>query len=102
MERFNSKNEDPIQFAEMRAKEKRNERIRHKNLMNSEYGRRKVFFASVRKGPIYGCVCCRRIRFRKGVDVYDDILTEHIENKYEDIINKSVGEMPCKLCIEGQ
>ena len=50
-----------------------------------------MFFEAVRPGPIFGCVCCHRIRFRKGVVEYDSALKDRISQNYSDIISKAVG-----------
>ena len=50
-----------------------------------------MFFSAVRDGPIYGCVCCQRIKFKKGVVVYDDALKQKMNEKNPNLTNKAVG-----------
>ena len=50
-----------------------------------------MFFSSVREGPIYGCVCCHRIKFKKGVLAYNDQLKEKIKEQNSNLIEKAVG-----------
>ena len=50
-----------------------------------------MFFESVRDGPIYGCICCHRIRFRKGVVEFDEQLEEKINQQNIDLIPRCIG-----------
>ena len=87
-QRANEKNENPTRFAKKRAKGKKDHCAK---IPKTEFGRRKIFFESVRGGPIYPCVCSRRIKFRKGVEFYDKTLRDKITNNDETILNKTVG-----------
>ena len=74
------------------ATEKSKQRTKVKEKMKAEIIRRKIFRNSVRDGPIYGCVCCHRIRFKKGVIEYDESLKTEILKYNSDILEKAVGE----------
>ena len=61
------------------AAEKAKQRLQNdKKMLKSPIGRRKKFFEAVREGPIFGCVCCHKIKFRNGVVRYNDALKDSI------------------------
>ena len=68
--------------------------------MKSEIGRRRLFFESVRDGPIFACVCCHRIRFEKGVVRYDTELKSRITQADPDLLEMAVGTPPNKFCVK--
>jgi hypothetical protein len=76
-----------------RQREKRTEDMKH------EVIRRKMFFSSVREGPIYGCICCHRIKFRKGVVEFNETLIEKINQQNPNIIEKSIGIRESKFLV---
>ena len=69
--------------------------------MKSVIGRRKVFFDAVRDGPIFGCVCCHRIRFRNGVVKFDITLKAAISKTHPSVLEKSVGTPRKDLLVQG-
>ena len=71
------------------------------NLNKSELGRRKLFFDAVREGPIYACICCHRIRFKKGVILYNEHLKQKIRKENKSIIEKAIGIPSQKLSVNG-
>jgi hypothetical protein len=92
---------DDIGYKSEIAAEKSKQRKQEKDIkMKSEIGRRRMFFEAVRPGPIYGCVCCHRIRFRKGVVEYDSALRDRISQKDSDILNKAVGIPKNELLVK--
>ena len=50
-----------------------------------------MFLSSVREGPIYGCVCCHRIKFGKGVVEFSELLKEKINQQNPKLIDKAIG-----------
>ena len=58
-----------------------------------------MFFLSVRDGPIYGCVCCHRIKFKKGVVEYNTALKEKINNHNPNLTEKAVGREDSKFLV---
>merc|ERR1711981_862235 len=58
-----------------------------------------MFFSAVRDGPIYGCVCCHRIKFKKGVVEYNTILKEQISSINPKLLEKAVGEEESKFLV---
>ena len=88
-------------FKKGRAAETAKIRNAKKEQMKSEISRRKLFFRSVREGPIYGCICCQRIRFKKGVVEFDKPLEKRISKHNCDIIDKAVG-IPKKEFLVGK
>jgi len=75
-------------------------KVQTKKIMNTIIGRRKAFFNAVRDGPIYGCVCCHRIRFRSGVVMYDRDLKTRISQKYSKIIKIAIGVPKKDLMVQ--
>ena len=67
----------------------------------SEHQRRFKFLDAVRDGPIFTCVCCHRIRFRKAVQIFNDITKNEIKekSKSETILDEAVGDIPSQLLI---
>ena len=77
------------------AEEKRKQR----NKGTTEFHRRRLFFDAIRDGPIFACVCCRRIRFRKQVKIFDsNEITE--KSPLEDIVEKAIGDPPENLRVK--
>ena len=60
---------NPIQVRKCLAQKRR--KVMRKSHTN-EFQRRFSFLDSVRKGPIFPCICCHRIRFEKSVRVFDE------------------------------
>ena len=56
--------ENPDEYRNSVAQNKANSR---NNQVKTEEGRRKLFFKSVKFGPIFGCVSCHRLCFDNGV-----------------------------------
>ena len=99
--RERKKEADKAAYDKERALEKANERNQiNKKMMKSAIGRRRKFFDSVRDGPIYGCVCCHRIRFRNGVVRFDDNIKECIFSINPSIIDKSIGTPSSVLAVK--
>ena len=91
--RGNKRNEDEVAFKKSRAEEQRETREKKMTESNSsESQRRRLFLDAVRDGPIYACVCCRRIRFRKQVKIFDsDEITEN--SPLETIVKDAIGNL---------
>ena len=81
--------------------EKSRQRLKKVDAMKYEIIRRKMFFSAVRDGPIYGCVCCHRIKFKKGVVEYDDSLKQKINAQRSDLLEKAVGIPSSKFYVGG-
>ena len=60
------------------------------------------FLNSVRYRPIYTCVCCHRIRFKKSIIIYNQEVVEDIlhKSKKENIVSESIGDIPDELLVK--
>ena len=88
--------ENEVHFKKGRAKEKATQR---KIKSSSELGRRQMFFDAIRDGPIYGCVCCYRMKYKDQVVVYSLKLRSKIDEKNPNIIEYAIGVPDCKLFV---
>ena len=62
--------------------------------------RRRLFFDAIREGPIYSCVCCRRIRFQKQVKLFEhDKITKTSPNP--NFIEEAIGDPLLNMKVNG-
>ena len=101
-QRKDKRKKDEDAFKRDRADEQRKTRDNKKEGKNAlESHRRRIFFDAIRDGPIYACVCCRRIRFRKQVKVFNsDEITE--KSPIEDIVEEAIGNPPENMRVKGK
>ena len=100
-DREKKRRDDEPAFKKERADEQRKVREKKESASNSvESHRRRLFLDAIRDGPIYACVCCRRIRFSKQVKVFDrDEITE--KSPLENIVDEAIGNPPEDMRVNG-
>ena len=99
--RGRKRGKDEVKFKTEIAQEKSRTRLKSKTELNkTESLRRRQFFEAIRDGPIYSCVCCRRIRFKKQVCIFEeDKIIEKSSSPI--IIEKAIGNPPDNMKVKG-
>ena len=77
----------------IRAKSQNMYAKKKKQLEEREHIRRFKFLDAVRDGPIYTCVCCHKIHYKKSVHIYDTTMKSFIIEKSpnKNILHEAIG-----------